>query len=51
MLNGEFRRYKTHADAFTVFTERVEDTLNENVEGYLSAMSGEGGHSKHEVVA
>ena len=52
MLNGAFRRYRSHADAFGTFTERVEDTLNEDVEGYLSAMSGEGGErSKHEVVA
>jgi uncharacterized protein DUF4231 len=52
MLNGQFRRYGSHAEAFTIFTERVEDTLNEDVEGYLSAMSGEGGErSRHEVVA
>ena len=53
MLNGQFRRYHSHADAFASFTERVEDTLNEDVEGYLSAMSGEGGElsTRHEVVA
>jgi hypothetical protein len=52
MLNGAFRRYPTHAAAFTAFTERVEDTLNEDVEGYLSAMAGEGSErSKTEVVA
>ena len=52
MLNGQFRRYGTHAEAFTVFTERVEDTLNEDVEGYLSAMTGEGKErSKHDVIA
>ena len=51
MLNGVFRRYPNHAGAFTAFTERVEDTLNEDVEGYLSAMAGEGGERKHEVIA
>ena len=53
MLNGQFRRYHSHADACASFTERVEDTLNEDVEGYLSAMSGEGGErsTRHEVVA
>jgi Protein of unknown function (DUF4231) len=51
MLNGAFRRYPNHAAAFTPFTERVEDALNEDVEGYLSAMSGEQPERKHEVVA
>jgi hypothetical protein len=53
MLNGQFRRYATHAAAFQAFTERVEDTLNEDVEGYLGAMSGEGGEGggRHEVIA
>jgi hypothetical protein len=53
MLNGGFRHYKTHAAAFTAFTERVEDTLNEDVEGYLGTMAGdrtEGG-GRHEVIA
>jgi hypothetical protein len=52
MLNGVFRRYRTHADGFGAFTERVEDALNEDVEGYLSTMEGEASErSKHEVVA
>jgi uncharacterized protein DUF4231 len=52
MLNGAFRRYATHAAAFQAFTERVEDTLNEDVEGYLGTMAGEGpdGGKRHEVV-
>lgn len=52
MLSGAFRHYKSHAAAFTTFTERVEDTLNEDVEGYLGTMAGdspEGG--RHEVIA
>jgi hypothetical protein len=53
MLNGQFRRFATHAAAFQTFTERVEDTLNEDVEGYLGQMSGEGGEGggRHEVIA
>lgn len=52
MLNGAFRRYPTHADAFVPFTERVEDTLNQDVEGYLSAVTAEGGGDKrHEIVS
>ena len=52
MLNGAFRRYTTHADAFVAFTERVEDTLNEDVEGYLSAVTAEGGgDGRHEIVS
>jgi hypothetical protein len=53
MLNGGFRRYPSHAAAFTAFTERVEDTLNEDVEGYLGTMAGDGpeGGRRHEVVA
>ncbi len=52
MLNGAFRRYASHATAFTAFTERVEDTLNEDVEGYLGTMAGEGPeHKRHEVIA
>jgi hypothetical protein len=52
MLNGAFRRYRTHADAFVTFTERVEDTLNEDVEGYLSAVTAEGGgDKKHDIIA
>jgi hypothetical protein len=53
MLNGAFRRYATHAAAFTSFTERVEEALNEDVEGYLGTMAGDGaeGGGRHEVVA
>jgi hypothetical protein len=52
MLAGVFRRYQTHEAAFVPFTERVEDVLNEDVEGYLSAVAMEGGEStRHEIVA
>ena len=52
MLNGAFRRYDSHAKAFASFTERVEDTLNEDVEGYLGAIAGDAPErSSHEVVA
>lgn len=52
MLAGAFRRYRTHEAAFVPFTERVEDVLNEDVEGYLSAVALEGGEpSRHEIVA
>lgn len=50
-LSGTFKRYRTHADAFTSFTERVEDVLNEDVEGYLTSVSIEGGSERrHDVV-
>ena len=42
-LSGVFKRFRTHDDAFTAFTERVEDVLNQDVEGYLSAVTAEGG--------
>jgi hypothetical protein len=52
MLNGRFRRYKTHADAFTAFTESVEEALTEDLEGYLGAVASESPESpRHEVVA
>lgn len=52
MLNGAFRHYKSHADAFTAFTERVEETLNEDVEGYLDGLAGQTGErARHEVIA
>jgi len=51
MLNGAFRRYPSHAEAFSAFTERVEDVLNEDVEGYLSAVASEGGEKRHDVYA
>jgi len=51
MLNGAFRRYASHAAAFTAFTERVEDTLNEDVEGYLGSMAGDPPEQRrHEVI-
>jgi hypothetical protein len=40
-LSGAFRRYGTHAAAFAAFSERVEDTLNEDVEGYLGSIAGD----------
>lgn len=52
MLNGVFRRYESHAKAFASFTERVEDTLNEDVEGYLGAIAGDPPERpSHEIVA
>jgi hypothetical protein len=52
MLSGAFRRYATHDAAFVPFTERVEDVLNEDVEGYLGAIAGDSAdRSRHEVVA
>jgi hypothetical protein len=52
MLSGVFRRYANHGTAFAPFTERVEDVLNEDVEGYLGAMAGDGSdRARHEVIA
>jgi hypothetical protein len=52
MLNGSFRRHGSHAAAFGPFTERVEDVLNEDVEGYLGTMAGDRPEgSKREVIA
>ena len=50
-LSGQFKRFRTHDDAFTAFTERVEDALNEDVEGYLSAITVEGSDKRTEIVA
>lgn len=51
-LSGAFRRHSSHANAFTSFTERVEDTLNEDVEGYLGAIAGDASErSNHEIIA
>lgn len=51
MLSGAFRRYDSHAAAFAAFTERVENTLNEDVEGYLGTMAGEAPErSRHEII-
>lgn len=50
-LSGQFKRFRSHDDAFTAFTERVEDVLNEDVEGYLSAVSVEGSDKRTEIVA
>jgi hypothetical protein len=49
-LSGQFKRYRSHDDAFTAFTERVEDVLNEDVEGYLSAITAEGGEKRQDIV-
>lgn len=40
-LNGAFRRHASHDAAFVAFTERVEEILGEDVEGYLGQMSGD----------
>ena len=42
MLNGPYRRYETHEQAFVPFTERVEEILGEDVEGYLGQLATEG---------
>jgi hypothetical protein len=42
MLNGPYRRYPTHELAFVPFTERVEEILGEDVEGYLGQLATEG---------
>jgi hypothetical protein len=52
MLNGTFRRYKSHGEAFTLFTERVEELLTDDVEGFLTGVASESPEeSRHEVVA
>lgn len=52
MLSGAFRRSASHATAFTTFSERVEDVLNEDVEGYLGAIAGDTPERKsHEIIA
>jgi hypothetical protein len=52
MLSGVFRRHGSHAAAFVTFSERVEDTLNEDVEGYLGRIATESGErAKTDVVA
>ena len=43
--------HSQHEDAFTAFTERVEDALNEDVEGYMSAVSLEGSEKRPDIVA
>jgi hypothetical protein len=42
MLNGAYRRHQSHESAFVAFTERVEEILGEDVEGYLGQMATEG---------
>jgi Protein of unknown function (DUF4231) len=49
-LSGQFKRFRSHDDAFTGFTERVEDVLNEDVEGYLSAVTVEGSEKRQDIV-
>jgi hypothetical protein len=52
MLNGHFRRYKSHGEAFTAFTEQVEEALTQDVEGFLGAVASDAPEkSRHEVVA
>ena len=52
MLSGSFRRYASHATAFSTFTERVEDTLNEDVEGDRGSIAGDTPERKsHEIIA
>ena len=50
-LSGQFKRFRSHDDGFTAFTERVEDVLNEDVEGYLSAVTVEGSDKRQDIVA
>ena len=49
-LSGQFKRFRSHDDGFTAFTERVEDVLNEDVEGYLSAITAEGSEKRQDIV-
>lgn len=53
MLTGLFKKYSSHNAAFGAFTERVENTLNEDVEGYLGQVAAEsaGNPPKHEIIA
>jgi len=50
-LNGPYRRFDTHAEAFHAFTGTVEDILNEDVEGYLGqVVTDSPRRDRHEVV-
>ena len=49
-LSGQFKRFRSHDDAFTAFTERVEDVLNDDVEGYMSAVTSEGSEKRQDIV-
>ncbi len=49
-LSGQFKRFRSHDDAFVAFTERVEEVLSEDVEGYLTALSGDGPDKRQEIV-
>jgi hypothetical protein len=49
-LSGQFKRFRSHDDGFTAFTERVEDVLNQDVEGYLSAITAEGADKRQDIV-
>lgn len=51
MLTGTFRRYPSHAAAFVPFTERVEDVLNEDVEGYLGQIASASERARTEIIA
>lgn len=43
MLNGPFRQMESHEAGFVSFTEKVEQILNEDVEGYLDQILGSQG--------
>jgi len=51
MLIGAFRSYSDHAAAFSPFTERVEELLGEEVEGYIGRVAVEGDSGRPEVIA
>jgi hypothetical protein len=51
-LGGTFRRYPTHAEAFVPFTERVEQLLSDDLEGFLSLLTTDAAEPRrHEVIA
>ena len=51
-LSGVFRRYTSHAAAFGPFSERVEDALTEDVEGYFGQIATHSGdRQRTEIVA
>lgn len=51
-LSGAFRRYPSHAAAFTAFSERVENALNEDVAGYLGEIASESGdRTRTDIIA
>lgn len=50
MLIGSFRGYPDHAAAFSSFTERVEEILGEEVEGYIGSVAVERNSGRPEVI-